>query len=130
MRSKPVAVELPRIFADPSSGNYTCCRTGDVSTKTFTLQNTRVSSARMDLGSVTVAGSNPASYVRVAANTCNAARLDWGDSCTFSLRFTAALPSVLPRPPFGGPSIAYWPAQISVASTYGSASATIPLRAT
>jgi hypothetical protein len=125
-----VSVDVPRLFAEPSSGNYCYRRTGDTSTKTFTLQNTRVNRARMDLGPVSVAGLNPANYVLTGANTCNAARLNWGDSCTFSLRFTASGPSNQPPPPpFGPPPFAYWPAQVSVTSTDASATATIALRA-
>jgi hypothetical protein len=125
-----VSVDVPRLFADPSSGNYCYRRAGDTSSKTFTLQNTRVNRARMDLGTVTVGGLNPANYVLTGANTCNAARLNWGDSCTFTLRFTASGPSNQPPPPpFGPPAFSYWPAQVSVTSIDASANATIGLRA-
>ncbi len=123
------AVDVPRISAQPANGAYQYCRTGNSSTLTFTLQNTRVSRARMDLGAVTVGGLNPANYVLTGANTCNAARLNWGDACTFSLRFTATLPSNQPPPLFNTVPIAYWPAQVSISSTDSTAAATIPLRA-
>lgn len=125
-----VSINVPRLHAEPSLGSYCYRRAGDSSTRTFTLQNTRLNRAQVDLGNVTVGGLNSANYVFTGANTCNAARLNWGDTCTFTLRFTATLPSNQPPPPpLGPPAFAYWPAQVSVTSTDLRASATIGLRA-
>ncbi len=124
-----VAIEMPRLNAEPKSGAYQYCRTGNSSTMTFGLQNTRANRTRMDLGAVTVAGLNPVNYVLTGANTCNAARLNWGDSCSFTLRFTATPPSNQPPPTLPGTiPIAYWPAEARITSTDGSATAIIPLR--
>lgn len=119
------SVDLARLTADPSNGAYCYRRSGDTSSKTFTLQNTRLNRVRMDLGPVTVGGLNPTKYV-ITANTCNGARLNWGDTCSFTLRFTATPPSNQPANP---PTFAYYPAQVSVTSTDSPASATIGLRA-
>jgi hypothetical protein len=128
-RSVALAVtEIAKLTATPASHSFCWNQTGDVKTKLFTVQNTRLDRMAMTLLPVSVAGSNPGNYV-VGKNVCASKALKWGASCEFSLQFKASGPCVQPRPPFPGPvPICYWPAEVVVASNDGLATTRIPVR--
>jgi DNA-binding beta-propeller fold protein YncE len=128
---KPVALavtELARLTADPPSKGFCYSRIGDTAEQTFTIQNTRIDRGSIDLLPVAFGGANPANYQLVGTNSCSAARLQWGQSCAFRVRFTASGPSVEPPPRFGTVLTASWPAEAIVSGTGGSATTRIPLR--
>jgi hypothetical protein len=120
-------VEVAALTPDP--GAYTFCysRVGDRDERSFQIQNTAIDRRRLDLANLTVGGLNPANYA-ITADGCSAARLNWGDTCSFSLRFTASGPSNQPPNPFvTGPQLATWPAEVSIATTDASVRAKIAL---
>jgi YVTN family beta-propeller protein len=123
--------EVGRLTADPASHAFCYVRTGSTSSKTFTVRNTRPDRQMMTLGGVQIGGLNPSNYA-VTASTCNAT-LHWGDSCSFTLRFTASGPSISPpsSSPYQTIQLATWPAVATVSATPASvgASVQIPLRA-
>jgi hypothetical protein len=132
VQDKPVAISVVEVASlTPTPGAQTFCynRSGDRDEKSFQLQNTAIDRRRLELATLRIGGLNPANYV-ITADMCSAARLNWGDTCTFSLRFTASGPSNQPPNPFvTGPQTATWPAEVSIASTDASASAKIALKA-
>jgi hypothetical protein len=131
---KPVALlvhELPRLTAEPPNKSFCYQNTGNTGEQTFAIQNTRLDGQPIDLVPIAIGGANPANYRLVGTNTCAAARLSWGQSCTFRVRFTAGGPSVQPPPPPNVVQFPSWPAEAVVSGTAGSAATTrIPLKAT
>lgn len=129
-RSIALAVaEVARLTATPASHSFCWNQAGDIKTKRFTVQNTRLDRASMNLNAVQIAGPNPTRYVTIGKNTCNAASLKWSASCEFTLQFTAEGACVQPPPQFpGGAPICYWPSEVVVASTDGTATTVIPVR--
>jgi DNA-binding beta-propeller fold protein YncE len=123
--------EMGRLTADPASYSFCYVRTGNTSSKTFTVRNTHPDRQMMTLGGVQIGGLNPANY-SVTASSCNAT-LNWGDSCSFTLRFSASGPSVQPASSsaFQTIQLATWPAVATVSATPASvgASVQIPLKA-
>jgi hypothetical protein len=131
--AKPVAIlvhDLPRLTADPPQKTFCYQGSGDTGEQTFTIQNTRVDRLQMDLLPVAIGGSNPSNYTLVGTNTCSSQRLQWGQTCTFRVRFTAGGPSIQPPPPFGATwASATWPAEAIVSGASGSGTTRIPLKA-
>lgn len=128
LKSTALAVaDVARLTPTPNEHKFCYKRLGDRDEATFRIQNTRVNRQRIDLTQLQIGGANPSNYVPIS-NTCSAARLNWGDTCQFRLRFTASGTSVEPPPssPYGG---ATWPAEVRIASTDGSSSVTVPIRA-
>lgn len=128
-RSVALAVtEIAKLTATPASHSYCWNRHGDVRTKLFTVQNTRLDRLAVTLSPVVMAGSNPGQYV-VGKNTCASKALKFGATCQFSVQFTASGGCVQPPPPFPGTlPICYWPAEVVIASSNGSATTRIPVR--
>jgi hypothetical protein len=123
-------VEVARLTPDPNAHTFCWNQNGDTDERAFTLQNTRVDRMSLDLGPVTLGGSNPGNYA-VLSDTCSAARLKWAGTCQFRLRFTASGPSVQSAPTF--PVIGYqpprWPATATISSVGAPvATATISLQ--
>lgn len=121
-------VEVARLTPDPATNTFCYNQTGDRDEKTFVLQSTRVDRQTMNLGQLAIGGANPANYV-VISDGCSSARLSWGATCQFRLRFTASGASVQPPSPLGGYQPPRWPAQVTISSTDNTASTTIPLQA-
>jgi DNA-binding beta-propeller fold protein YncE len=129
VESIAIDVHNPHLMPDKTAHSFCYNRTGDRSSYRFTLRNTRMDGARMDLAPIQIGGMNPGNYALVGSNTCAGARLNSGDTCQFTLEFTAAGPSSQPPPLFGGGyQVPYWPAQASIASTDGQSEARISLR--
>jgi hypothetical protein len=120
-------VEVAALTPDPGVHAFCYNRAGDRVERSFQVQHTAIDRRRLDLATLTVGGMNPANYA-ITADGCSAARLNWGDTCSFSLRFTASGPSNQPPNPFvTGPQIATWPGEVSIASADASARAKIAL---
>jgi DNA-binding beta-propeller fold protein YncE len=129
IESIAIDVHNPHLTPDKTAHSFCYNRTGDRSSYRFTLRNTRMDGARMDLGPIQIGGMNPGNYALVGSNGCAGARLNSGDTCQFTLEFTASGPSNQPPPLFGGSyQVPYWPAEASVASTDGQSAARISLR--
>ncbi len=119
-------LEMLRLTPDPASHGFCWNRTGDTSEKTFSVRNTRSDRVTMNMGSVAIGGQNPINYA-IVSNGCNAARLNYGDTCQFRLRFTASGASNQPTNPFVTYQIPRWPAEATLSSTDNSATARITL---
>jgi len=123
--------DVARLTPDPASHSFCYARLGDTATKTFEVRNTRPDRQMMTLAGVQIGGLNPSNYT-VLSSSCNAT-LNWGDSCSFTLRFTASGSSreYSSWSLFKTIQIATWPAIATVSATPASAGASvqIPLRA-
>lgn len=134
VKSTALAIaDVPRLMADPGSHSFCYNRTGDVAYKSFKVQNLRPDRLPVTLAPVRFGGLNPTNYqiyaTSTSSNTCHAARLEWGQTCSFTLKFTASGPSNQPPPLFGsGFQVAYWPAEAIVTSTDALSTARISLR--
>ncbi len=128
-----VLVDIGRLTAEPAGATYCYNQAGDVSTKTFRIQNTRLDGMPLSVTTPAVVGPavNADNYT-VTSTGCNAATLAWGATCTFNVHFVAEGPSSQPPPifPIGPFQPATWPAEIVVgASNDASAVVRIPVRA-
>jgi DNA-binding beta-propeller fold protein YncE len=124
--------DVPRLVPDPTSHSFCYNRTGDVAYKKFTVQNTRADRLPLTMAPIQLAGLNPGNYqiwtTSTTPNTCHAARLNWSQTCEFTVKFTASGPSNQPPSLFGGYQAAYWPAEAIVSGTDGLSSRRISLR--
>jgi hypothetical protein len=115
-------LEMARLTPDTTAHGFCWNKSGDTSERTFTVRNTRSDRGTMTMGNVAIPGPtamypyrNPGNYA-IVSNGCNGARMSWGDSCQFRVRFTASGPSAQAPSPLLY-QVPYWPSEITLAST-------------